>query len=165
MSEKTQENLSYAFAAESKASARNIAFALKAQEEGYPQLAKLFRAIADGEATHARRYLFSMRGKIGTSQENLKEAHRNEHAAAAEFQRLVKEAGEDGPPQVKKAFSHARDVDKENADLLGKAMEDMLVSDTTDYYVCQICGHISEDSPPKNCPICHAVQTRFKRVD
>jgi len=165
MSERIQGNLSYAFAAESKASARNTTFALKAQEEGYPQLAKLFRAVADGEATHARRYLFSMRGKIGTSQENLEEAHRNEHAAAVEYRRLVKEAKKDGPSQVEKAFSHARDVDQEHAELLGKAMKDMMVNDTTDYYVCQICGYISENSSPKNCPICHAVQTRFKRVD
>jgi rubrerythrin len=165
MSNRTQENLADAFAAESRASARNKAFALQAEEEGYPQLAKLFRAIADGEATHARRYLLSMRGKIGTTRVNLEEAYQNERAAASEYQRLVKEAKEDGPSQVVKAFSHARDVDREHAEFLKKAMIDMMASGTTDYWVCQICGHVSEDAPPKRCPICHAVQTRFKRID
>lgn len=165
MRERTRRNLAHAFASESKASARNTAFALQAEEEGYPQLAKLFRAIADGEATHAHRYLLSMRGKIGTTGENLKEAFDNEQAAVAEYRRLVKEAKEDGPPQVHKAFSHAKEVDEEHVELLQRAMTDRMTSETADYYVCQICGYISENHPPKNCPVCHAVRTRFKKID
>jgi rubrerythrin len=165
MSDRSQRNLALAFAAESKASARNLAFALKAEEDGYLQLARLFRAIADGEARHARRYLLSMRGKIGTTRDNLEEAHRNQKASAAEYRRLVREAAHDGPPQVKKAFAHAEEVNQKHGELLQKARKGLMANENAHYYVCQICGYISEDLPPRNCPVCHAVQTRFKKID
>jgi rubrerythrin len=165
MSDRGQRNLALAFAAESKASARKLAFALKAEEDGYRQLARLFRAIADGEATHARRYLLSLRGKIGTSRENLEEAQRNQKGTAMEYRRLVQDAVKDGPPQVKKAFSHAAEVNQKHGELLRKARKDLMVDEAARYYVCQICGYISEDLPPRNCPVCHAVQTRFKKID
>jgi rubrerythrin len=165
MSEKTQQNLVYAFAAESKASARNMAFALKAEQDGYPRLARLFRAVSDAESVHARRYLLSMRGKIGSTQENLETAYLSEKKASTEeYPRLIKDADEEGFRQVKKAFSHSRDADAEHARLFEKAMRDKLEKSETEYYVCQICGYISEDHVPKNCPVCHAVKGRFKLV-
>jgi rubrerythrin len=68
MSERVVKNLASAFASESKAAVRNAAFALKADQEGHPQLARLFRAVADADSVHARRFLLLMRGKIGTTE-------------------------------------------------------------------------------------------------
>ncbi|MBW2709993.1 MAG: rubrerythrin family protein, partial [Deltaproteobacteria bacterium] len=78
MADLTEKNLAYAFAAESKATIRNEAFAKKAETEGYTQIARLFRAISDAESVHARRYLELMRGKIGSTEENLETAFNNE---------------------------------------------------------------------------------------
>ena len=71
MSQKTEKNLAYAFSAESKAAARNYVFAKKAEAEGYTQAARLFRAVSDAESVHSRKFLMLMRGKIGSTEENL----------------------------------------------------------------------------------------------
>ena len=163
MSDKIERNLASAFAEQSKAAVRNAAFALKAEQEGYPQLAKLFRAVADADSVHARRFLLLMRGKIGTTEENLKAALRSEADAHREhYPAMVKDARE-ASKAVKKAFSQSMKTDGEHAELYSKAMTDMLAEKKAEYYVCQICGHI-EHFVPENCPICGAVSGRFKRV-
>ena len=163
MSDKTEKNLAYAFAAESKASVRNATFARKAEMESYSQIARLFRAVADAESVHARRYLLLMRGKIGSTEENLETAFQNEiKANVEEYPKLIKDASDEGNRRVLKAFSQARDVESLHAELYKKALNDT-VSDR-DYYVCQICGYISEDEAPEKCPICGAVKNKFKSV-
>jgi rubrerythrin len=165
MSDNTRKNLDFAFAAESKASARNLAFALKAEQEGYAQLARLFRAVADAQSVHAYRYLLSMRGKIGSTQENLDRSYWNEFRASTEdYPRFLRDAEKDGNRPVRKAFSHARDVNAQHAELFREATKDMLLGSEAEFYVCQICGHISLDSIPENCPVCHAVRGRCKRM-
>jgi rubrerythrin len=165
MPDKTEKNLAYAFAAESKAFARNATFAKKADMEGYQQIARLFRAVSDAESVHARRYLLLMRGKIGSTEENLETAFQNEiKANAAEYPKLIKDAAEDGNQAVLKAFSQARDVESQHANLYKKAINDMVAERETDYYVCQVCGFISEDEAPDKCPICGAVKEKFNQV-
>jgi rubrerythrin len=166
MEEKTEKNLTYAFAAESKASVRNAAFALKAQKENFPQIARLFMAVSDAESVHANRFLLLMRGKVGSTEENLKVAFESEKKAHAdEYPALIRDATEEGASNaVLKAFSQSRDAENGHAELYKNAMNDMLADRQTDYYVCQICGHISENRAPENCPICGAVQTRFKKI-
>ncbi|MFH1350169.1 MAG: rubrerythrin family protein [Pseudomonadota bacterium] len=165
MSTKTEKNLAYAFAAESKAAARNSAFALKAGHEGYPQLARLFRAVADAESVHSRRYLSLMRGKIGSTEENLETAFQNEiKANADEYPKLIKEAIEEGMNSIEKAFSQSRDVESRHAQLYKNAMNNLLSDYETDYYVCQVCGYVSEDKAPEKCPVCGAVQGKFKPI-
>ena len=165
MPEKTEKNLSYAFAAESKASARNETFAKKAEMEGYTQIARLFRAISDAESVHARRYLLLMRGKIGSTEENLETAFHNEiKANVEEYPKLIKDASDEEKEGVLKAFSQSRDVENRHAELYKKAMNDMLSDRETTYYVCQVCGYVSEDDAPDNCPVCRAVKGKFKRV-
>jgi rubrerythrin len=151
MTEKTEENLAYAFAAESKASARNATFAKKAEMEGYAQIARLFRAVSEAESVHARRYLMLMRGKIGSTQENLETAFQN--TAAAESHKAAL-----------KAFSHSRDVESQHADLYKKAINDMVAEREAEYSVCQVCGYISEDEAPDRCPICGAIKKKFKAI-
>ncbi|MBU1904601.1 MAG: rubrerythrin family protein [Proteobacteria bacterium] len=165
MTEKTERNLAYAFAAESKAAIRNEAFAKKADSEGYPQIARLFRAVSDAESVHARRYLLLMRGKIGTTEENIETAFQNEiKANVEEYPRLIKDASDEGKENVSKAFTLSRDVETRHAELYKKAMNDMLADRETEYYVCQVCGYVNEDKAPDNCPVCGAVKGKFKLV-
>jgi rubrerythrin len=165
MTEKTEKNLAYAFAAESKAAVRNGAFARKADMENYPQIARLFRAVSDAESVHARKYLMLLRGKVGSTEENLERAFQNEiRANVEEYPKLIKDAGDEGAKGALNAFSQARDVESRHAELYKKAMSDMLADRQTDYYVCQSCGYVSEDEAPERCPICGAVTTRFKLV-
>jgi rubrerythrin len=97
MAGKTEKNLAYAFAAESKAAARNAAFAQRAAQEGYTQIARLFQAVSEAESVHARRYLNLMRGKIGSTEENLETAFQNEiRANVDEYPALIKDASEEG---------------------------------------------------------------------
>jgi rubrerythrin len=165
MSDKTEKNLAYAFAAESKASVRNATFAKKAELEGYSQIARLFRAVSDAESVHARRYLLLMRGKIGSTEENLESAFQHEiRANVEEYPKLIKDASEEGKQSVLKTFSQARDVESFHAELYKKALNDMVSDRETDYYVCQVCGYISEDEAPHRCPVCGAVKDKFKSV-
>jgi rubrerythrin len=165
MPDKTEKNLAYAFAAESKAAVRNEAFAMKADSEGYSQIARLFRAISDAESVHARRYLLQMRGKIGSTEENIERAFQNEiKANVEEYPKLIKDASDEGKEKILKAFSQSRDVESGHAQLYKKAMNDMLSDRQTDYYVCQVCGYVSEDDAPDNCPVCGAVKGKFKLV-
>ncbi|MCP4666638.1 MAG: rubrerythrin family protein [Deltaproteobacteria bacterium] len=165
MPDKTEKNLAYAFAAESKASVRNEAFAKKADSEGYPQMARLFRAVSDAESVHARRYLLLMRGKIGSTEENLERAFQNEiKANVEEYPKLIKDASDEGQKSPQKAFTNSRDVENGHAELYKKAMNDMLADRSTEYYVCQVCGYISEEEAPEKCPVCGAVRGKFKLV-
>ena len=165
MAEKTERNLAYAFAAESKAAVRNDAFAKKADMEDFTQIARLFRAVSDAESVHARRYLRLMRGKIGSTEENLERAFQNEiKANVDEYPKLIQDASDEGKEHVMNAFTQSRDVESRHAELYKKAMNDMLADRETDYYVCQVCGYINEDEAPENCPICGAVKTRFKKI-
>jgi len=165
MSDNTEKNLAYAFAAESKASVRNATFARKAEMEGYSQIARLFRAVSDAESVHAHRYLLLMRGKIGPTEENLEAAFQSEiKANVEEYPKLMKDASEEGKRSVLNAFSQARDVESLHAELYKKALNDMVSDRETDYFVCQICGYISEDQAPEKCPICGAIKDKFKSV-
>ena len=166
MGEKTEKNLGKAFAAESKASLRNAAFALKAEKEEYTNAARLFKAVADSESVHANRFLLLMRGKIGTTEENLKTAFENEiKATASEYPQLILDAEEENANNaVMKAFTQTRDVEERHAMLYKSMINDMLEGRETDYYVCQICGYIAKNEIPENCPVCGAVKSRFKSI-
>jgi rubrerythrin len=166
MNHRTQRNLALAFAAESKASVRNDAFARKADAEGFALIARLFRAVSEAESVHARRYLMLMRGKIGGTEENLEAAFQSEiKANVDEYPDLIKDATEEEEEAALKAFSHARDVENRHAELYKKAMTDMLSERETIYYVCQVCGFVAEDEAPQNCPVCGAVKGKFKKIE
>lgn len=165
MGSKTEKNLAYAFAAESKAAARNESFAGRAEAEGYGIIGRLFRAVSDAESVHARRFLMLMRGKIGTTEENLQRAFENEiKANAEEYPNLIKDASEEGESAALKAFSQSRDVESRHAELYKRAMNNLLAERETVYFVCQVCGYVSEDEAPENCPVCGAVRGKFKQV-
>jgi rubrerythrin len=163
--DKTERNMAQAFAAESKASVRNDAFSRKAEAEGFPQIARLFRAVSEAESVHARRYLLLLRGKIGSTEENLQRAFQSEiKANVEEYPKLIREATEEGEEGALKAFSQSRDVEGRHAELYKKALNDMVAERQMDYYVCQVCGHIIEQEAPEHCPVCGAVKGKFRLI-
>jgi rubrerythrin len=165
MSEKTESNLALALAAESQASARNAAFAQKADHDANPLLARLFRALTESESVQARRYLLLLRGKIGGSRENLESAlTRNRRAYEQEYPPMIREAEEEGLKTARISFSQSREVEPAQAALLEKTLAANMTAEDVDYYVCQVCGFISESRAPENCPVCGAIPGKFKRV-
>ena len=112
--QKTPRNLKTSFVAESQAHVRNLAFAVRAEEEGYPQLAKLFRAVAEAEAVHAFNYLRLM-GTVADTQENLQTAFERENLASSTYPEFIKEANSEGNEQVAISLSYSRDVERGHA--------------------------------------------------
>ena len=165
MSEKTEKNLAQALAAEYQASARDTAFAQKADHDANPLLARLFRALAVSESVQARRYLLLLRGKIGGNRENLESAlTRNRRAYDQEYPPMIREAEEEGLKTALMAFSQSREVEPLQGALLERALAENLTAPDEDYYVCQVCGYISESRAPENCPVCGAIPGTFKRM-
>jgi len=148
---KTLNNLKTGFLAESQAHLRNLVFAMKAEQEGYPQVARLFRAVAEAEAVHAFNH-FHLLDAVSSTQENLESAFERENLAASTYPQFVREANEEDNTSVAAVLSYSRDVEK------GHAQEE------TEYYVCQICGHVSDGSLPDVCPICGAPKEKFRKV-
>ena len=160
---KTIKNLQGSFVAESKAHQRNLAFAMKAEQENYPQIAKLFRAIAEAEAIHAYHDMHFL-GVISETQTNLEVAFERENLATESYPQFVKEANEEGNTSVAKMFSQTRDVERTHAQLYEKALEHMLADTVTDYYVCSVCGWVSDGFCPDSCPVCGAPESSFKLI-
>jgi rubrerythrin len=165
MSEKTEANLALALAAESKAAARYTAFAQKADHGGDPSMAHLFRALSESKSVQARRYLLLLRGKIGTSRENLESALALERQAYEEgYPGMIREAEEEGMKTAHLVFSQTREVEPVQTTLIEKALAEGETPTHGDYYICQVCGYISENRVPEKCPICGAIPGKFKRV-
>ena len=126
---------------------------------------RLFRAISEAESVHDRRYLLLMRGKIGSTEENLETAFQNEiKANVKEYPKLIKDASDEKKEGVLKAFSQSRDVESGHSDLYKKTMKDKLTDRDTKYYVCQVCGYVSEKEAQDSCPVCGAVKGKFLPV-
>ncbi|MFA4828616.1 MAG: rubrerythrin family protein [Thermodesulfovibrionales bacterium] len=162
---KTTQNLQDAFAGESQANRKYLAFAKKAEEEGFKQIAKLFRAAAEAETVHAHNHLREM-GGIRSTKENLQEAISGE---SYEFQKMypqmIKDAEAEGQKGALKSFNFANEVEKIHADLYKKAVENIGKNPSVDYHVCQVCGNTVEGEPPDKCPICGANKKMFKKVE
>lgn len=165
---KTKENLKEAFAGESQANRKYLAFAKRAENEGYSQIAKLFKAAAEAETVHAHNHLRIM-GGINSTKENIQEAIKGE---TYEFKTMYPEfldvAAEEGENQASWSFNIANEVEKIHAGLYKKAAE-ALEKDTdlreTEYYVCSVCGNTVENKVPDKCPICNAGAKAFKKVE
>lgn len=162
---KTQKNLQEAFAGESQANRRYLAFASQAAKAGHPQVAKLFRAAAEAETIHAHAHLRTM-GGIGSTEENLREAVSGEtHEFTAMYPRMIEEAREEGNKPAEKFFTYANEVEKVHAGLYQKALDNLDDLPETDYYVCSVCGYTCEDHAPDTCPVCKAGAKAFYKVD
>ena len=140
----TMDNLKEAFAGESQANRKYLAFAKKADAEGHTQIAKLFRAAADAETVHAHAHLRVM-GGIKSTEENLKEAIEGETEEFEEmYPGFIEEAKAEDNTAAVITFENANAVEKIHADLYKKALENMVNNEEVDYYVCQVCGNTVE---------------------
>jgi rubrerythrin len=163
---KTESNLWEAFAGESQANRKYLAFAKKADNEGYPQVAKLFRAAAEAETVHAHSHLRTLKG-VKTTAENLKSAIEGEtHEFKEMYPAMIEEAEKEGNKPAVRSFSFANDVEKVHAGLYEKALESLENPKDVDcYYVCSVCGFTCEDEAPEKCPVCGALKKAFNKVD
>ena len=160
-----EKKLKEAFAGESKAHMRNLAFAQKAEEEGFPQIARLFRAVADAERVHAADYIKYLEGVIGETDDNLKAAFENEIKAKTEiYPPFIQEAFALQREDVAWSFSRARDVEERHAKLYKEALAAMIKEQETEYYVCQVCGYVFDADLPGECPVCKAKKENFKKI-
>jgi rubrerythrin len=162
---KTVDDLWAAFAGESQANRKYLAFAKKADEEGHRQVAKLFRAAAHAETVHAMNHLKAL-GEIKSTAENLETAARGEnYEAVSMYPGFVRDAEEEGEKKALRSFQWALEVEKVHEGLYRKALE-TLGSDTSegDYYVCPVCGYTHLGAAPEKCPVCGTPGSRFERI-
>ena len=162
----TTKNLQEAFAGESQANRKYLAFAKKADQEGYPQVAKLFRAAAEAETVHAHAHLRVLKG-IKSTAENLKEAIAGEtHEFKSMYPAMIDAAKSESEKAAERSFTFANEVEKIHADLYQKALDSLDDPDEVEsYYVCSVCGYTCENEPPDICPVCNANSKAFFRVD
>ncbi|MBS1258648.1 MAG: Nigerythrin [Candidatus Scalindua arabica] len=161
----TMDNLKDAFAGESQANRKYLAFAKKADEEGFEQAAKLFRAAAAAETVHAHSHLKVM-GGINSTKENLQEAIEGEtHEYTKMYPEMIMEAEKEGESKAVRSFDLANKVESIHASLYQKALDHLDNNESVDYYVCQICGNTVENSAPDKCHICGAPESMFTKID
>jgi rubrerythrin len=164
----TQENLQEAFAGESQANRRYLAFAAKADKDGYPQLARLFRATAEAETVHALKHLDAM-GGVKTTAENLEAAIGGEHEEfTTMYPGFITKADEEKNKAARMSFAYANQVEKIHHGLYQKALQALKAGQTIKdepYYVCQVCGNTVAGEAPDKCPICGSPRKMFKKVE
>jgi rubrerythrin len=161
---RTEKNLLEAFAGESQANRRYLAFAKQADREGYPQAAKLFRAAAEAETVHAHAHLRVL-GGIKSTADNLKEAISGEtYEFKSMYPAMIEHARQEGNTNAERSFRFANEVEKVHASLYQKALENMDSLEEVDYYVCSVCGYTCEGNPPERCPVCGAKSSSFFEV-
>jgi rubrerythrin len=163
----TRSNLYKAFAGEAKAHIRLLAFARKAEEEGFAQIARLFRAIAAAEEVHAGNHLRLLgENVIRTTEENLAYSFEMETTInEVTYPLFITEAEREGEQAAVLSFSAVRDVEEGHARLYKKAMDHLLQDEVSEYYVCGVCGYTSDGVLPDQCPICGADSEAFRRID
>jgi rubrerythrin len=162
------DDLKAAFAGESQANRRYIAFADQAEKEGYPNIARLFRAVAAAETVHALSHFRTM-GAVNSTMENLEAAIAGEnYEVNTMYPDFLADAKEEGERRAEISFEHAWEVEKIHEQLYKAALEQVEESDIADeeYYVCPVCGHTHVGSePPERCPICGAKRDRYMKID
>jgi rubrerythrin len=163
----TTENLQEAFAGESQANRKYLAFAKKAEEDGLPQVAKLFRAAAEAETVHAHAHLRVL-GGIKSTAENLQAAMEGE---GFEFQQMypkfLAEAQGEGNKPAEFSFRNALAVEEIHHGLYSKALEAAKGGSdlpATSIYVCPVCGNTVEGSVPDTCPVCNVPGSKFMEI-
>lgn len=161
----TQKNLADAFAGESQANRKYLAFAKQADQEGLPQVARLFRAAAEAETVHAHAHLKAL-GGIKSTKENLLEAIGGEtHEYKEMYPPMIETAKQEGANEALRSFTFANKVEKTHAELYQKAFDTLgQGGELFDYYVCPVCGHTVEKGAPDKCEVCGVSGSLFIRI-
>jgi rubrerythrin/Fe-S-cluster-containing hydrogenase component 2 len=157
---KILDNVMEAFAGESQANRKYLAYAKKAEKEGKLNAAKLFRAAADAETLHALK-LLEVAGKIGSTADNLKDGIAGETYEYKEmYPEFVKEAEAAGNKAALMAFTFAMKAEEVHAKLYKEALENLDQTEEVFYYLCPVCGNIDKFVPEK-CSICGVPGGKF----
>jgi rubrerythrin len=164
---KTDENLKAAFAGESQANRMYLAFAKVAEKEGFPQVAKLFKAAAEAETVHALNHLNVM-GTAKTTADNLSTAVSGEtYEFTKMYPQMIEEAKAEGNKKALQSFDYANKVEQIHADLYKKAIDAVKAKKdlpTAELHVCPVCGNTFEGSVPDKCPICATPKSYFMKI-
>ena len=164
----TKENVMEAFAGESQANRKYSAFAEKAKDEGFTNVAKLFTAASEAEAIHAKR-LLKVLGSIGKTEDNLKGSVAGEtHEYTEMYPGFVKEGDAEKQSDAVLAFTYAMKAEEVHANLYKEALK--AISGGHDLsgqkvLLCPICGNIFRGEPPERCPICSAFKKVFREIE
>ena len=163
---KSEDALKEAFAGESQANRSYLAFAAKAEQEGLPQAAKLFRAAAEAETVHAHNHLRAL-NKIGSTKENLQVAIAGEiHEFKSMYPAMIEAAKADGNKAAERSFQYANEVEKIHAKLYQEMVDNLgTAQEAYPYFVCPVCGYTCEKEAPEVCPVCGAKGKLFKKVE
>ena len=168
MSDQTTKNLQAAFAGESQANRRYLAFAAKAEEDGYPNVARLFRAVAESETIHAINHLKTL-GGVGATADNIKEAWQGEKDEFNDmYPMFMDQAKRDGNSDALKTFAWANEAEKIHADFYEKASQAVEAGqdiEVGDLHVCTHCGYTVEGEAPDKCPFCGKPKEVFVKKD
>jgi len=162
---KIYDNLMAAFAGESQANRKYLAYAKKAEDEGLPQAARLFRAVAHAEAIHAHNHL-RRAGEIHSTAENLAAAASGENYESTEmYPAFMQDAEEAGDKAAYNSFHWANEAEKVH-EVLYREMLASLGKDGEeyDYYICPVCGYTEKRGAPEKCPVCGVPGARFERI-
>jgi rubrerythrin len=166
MMSKTTEHLMAAFAGESQANRKYLAFAKKAEGEGLVSIAKLFRAVAAAETVHAQNHLRIL-GEIKSTADNLQAAMEGEnYEVVSMYPEFIADAKTEDAKKALNSFKWARDVEMEHEVYFREAIEALQKGESLpedDYYICPVCGHTHRGKPPEECPVCGAPGSRFER--
>ena len=150
-----------AYVGEAKAALRLKVFADKAEKEGYAQIAKLFRVIAFSEEIHGTRALKLLK-EVKSTEENLAASFESEQkVAGVSYDNFIKLAEKEGNKAAVLHFSQSRDVEEVHAKLYKEAMNHLLEARETTYFVCKVCGYVSDGVLPDECPFCGAKKEQF----
>ena len=164
----TQENLQSAFAGESQANRKYLFFAEKAEKGGHPQIARLFRAVAEAETVHARNHIGAL-GSIKSAKDNLAAAISGENYEFTQmYPGFIEQAKAEGNRRAEITFDYANKVEKIHHRLYQKALDALDAGQQPEdkpYFVCQVCGYTAAGDAPEKCPICGASHANFKEVD
>jgi rubrerythrin len=162
----TTENLAVAFAGESQANRKYLAFARQAEKEGFGQVARLFRAAAEAETIHALAHLAN-KGGVGTTLQNLEEAVAGETYEFSEmYPPMVEQAKAEGH-KAKTMLDFANRAEKVHAGLFRQALEALRSGkdlSQMEVYLCPVCGDVEFGVPPDRCPICGAPAAKFQKI-
>jgi rubrerythrin len=162
---KTKKNLEEAFAGESQACMRYLAFAEKADEEGKPGTAKLFRAAARAEMVHASSHLRAL-GTVASTQTNVEAAIKGETAEFKEmYPAMIKDAVAEKETEARYSLEYAMSVEMVHAQMFKKASDEESANADATFFVCPTCGYTVRGKAPKKCPYCGVDESNFISVD
>ena len=161
----SEHNLAEAFAGESQANRKYLAFAKQAEKEGFSQVARLFKAAAEAETVHAHNHLRTL-GGIRDTRKNLQEAIAGEtHEFKNMYPKMIADADLESADEARRTFTYANAVEKVHAALYQRALDSLsTTTEEFDYYICPVCGHTVERNAPERCEICGAKGSVFYKA-